>query len=118
LFQVGPTGLANDQVPLQANVAGRHLRILQALDHGHNGVATNRAAGLVNRGERNPQQAGITDIIDSDDTNVIGNSYSEIVQGVHQHRRGQVIRADYRIHVHVIDQSSDDGFIRRVPFAN
>ena len=108
------TGLANDSVGLQQNVARRQIRFLHPLQHRYHGHRTDIGAILVLRGQRHRQKAGILHVIDTYDAHLLGHTYSKTYQSCHHSCCGEVIGTDNRVWSAILHDFLDEVRIVRV----
>ena len=74
---MGSTGTAKDGLRLQENVTCGKIGFLQPLEQRGNGHCANVGAILMLRGERYGQKACVLHVIDSDDSDLVRDMYSE-----------------------------------------
>ena len=91
---MGSARAAKDGLGLQEDVACGKIGFLQALEHCHEGHGTDVAAVLMLRGERNWKKAGVFHVIDSNDANIVRDTYTASGEPVHDPSCGYVVSTD------------------------
>jgi hypothetical protein len=68
-----PTRLSHDKLAIQQNIAGQHIRVLDAITHGRHCGLSDLPARLVDGGQRYRQKARVTQVVDPNDSQILGN---------------------------------------------
>lgn len=89
-----PARFPHDQRAFQQDIAHGHVGAGQAVEHGtHRGLA-DLTGWLMQGGERDRQEAGVGDVINAHDANILRNAVAELHEAVHELAGGAVVRAD------------------------
>ncbi len=109
---------ADDSFGLQKNVAGGLIGPFEPLQHGCDCHGTDLGAVLMLCGEGDGQKAGVPDIVDSDDADLLG--YANAVRGeaFHDLDCGDVVGADDCVGSELLEQFLDEARIFGVAAAD
>jgi len=91
---MGAARTAKDGLRLQEDVACGEIGFLQPLEHCYKSHGTNVAAVLMLGGERDWQKVSVFHVIDSNDANVLRDTYSARGETLHDPSCGDVVGTD------------------------